>query len=82
MKRRGYAPVYEKLAALLHEERLQAGLTQAQLAAKLNRPQSFVAKYERGERQLDVVEFLLVTRALGASASRLLRRLEIVVRLR
>ena len=76
MKRRGYAPVYEKLAALLREERLRAGLTQAALAAKLGRPQSFIAKYERGERQLDLIEFLLLVRALGVRSAPLVQRLE------
>lgn len=76
MKRRGYAPAYEKLAAILREERLAAGLTQAALAAKLRRPQSFVAKYEAGERQLDVIEFLLVTRAIGMGSESVVRRLD------
>jgi transcriptional regulator with XRE-family HTH domain len=80
MKRRGYAPVYETLAAVLREERLKAGLTQAALAAKLGRPQSFVAKYERGERQLDVIEFLLVVRAIGIRSTGALRRVERVLR--
>jgi transcriptional regulator with XRE-family HTH domain len=35
----------------------KAGVTQSQLAVKLGRPQSFVAKYETGERRLDVAEF-------------------------
>ena len=76
MKRRGYAPAYAELAKILREERLRAGLTQVALAERLKRPQSFVAKYEAGERQLDVVEFLLITRAIGTSGGNLLRRLE------
>lgn len=40
-------------------------LTQAQVAQRLKRPQSFVSKYESGERQLDVVEFVAVCKALG-----------------
>ena len=44
---------------------MQAGLTQADVAAKLKRPQSFVSKYESGERNLDVIEFLAVCRAVG-----------------
>jgi transcriptional regulator with XRE-family HTH domain len=39
-------------------------MTQAQLAARLGRPQSFVSKFENGERRLDVIEFLDVARAL------------------
>lgn len=76
MKRRGYAPAYEKLATILREERLRAGITQTALAAKLGRPQSFVAKYEAGERQLDVIEFVLVTRAIGSGSAAMLRRIE------
>jgi transcriptional regulator with XRE-family HTH domain len=76
MKRRGYAVAYEQLALALREERLRAGLTQVVLAERLGKPQSFVAKVEAGERQLDVVEFLLVTRAIGTSEGALLRRLK------
>ena len=38
--------------------RKRAGLTQEALASHLKKPQSFVAKYEGGERRLDVIEFL------------------------
>ncbi|WP_367118796.1 helix-turn-helix domain-containing protein [Mesorhizobium sp.] len=48
------------------------GLTQEQVAEKLGRPQSFVAKYEGGERRLDVIEFLDVTAALGADPCEIL----------
>ncbi|WP_390349356.1 helix-turn-helix domain-containing protein [Variovorax boronicumulans] len=37
----------------------------------MKRPQSFVSKYENGERQLDVIEFLAVCKALGVSAAEL-----------
>ena len=53
------------LQALLTEGRVAAGLTQVELAARLRRPQSFVSKYEGGERRLDVVEFVEVTQAIG-----------------
>lgn len=42
--------------------RKEAQLTQESLAKSLQKPQSFVAKYENGERRLDVVEFLTITR--------------------
>ncbi len=76
MKRRGYASAYAELAKVLREERLRAGLTQVALAERLGKPQSFVAKVEAGERQLDVLEFLLVTRAIGTSEGAMLRRLK------
>jgi transcriptional regulator with XRE-family HTH domain len=41
----------------------------------LKRPQSFVSKFERGERRLDVLEFREVAQALGIDPIRFLRRL-------
>jgi transcriptional regulator with XRE-family HTH domain len=46
--------------------RTRAGLTQAEVARKLCRPQSFISKIERGERRLDMIEFLELMEALGA----------------
>ena len=45
--------------------RKDAGLTQQELADRLARPQSYVSKYERGERRLDVLEFVDIVEALG-----------------
>jgi len=45
--------------------RKTAGLTQTELADQLARPQSYVSKYERGERRLDVVEFLALSELLN-----------------
>lgn len=58
--------------ALMVAARKEAGLTQHALALRLRRPQSFVAKYEGGERRLDVVEFVAIARALGADPLKLL----------
>ena len=55
--------------------RKAAGLTQHALARRLKRPQSFVAKYEGGERRVDVVEFIAIARALGADPLRLMTTL-------
>jgi transcriptional regulator with XRE-family HTH domain len=64
---------YRRLRELLIEARKKAGLTQVELAQKLSRPQSFVSKYELGERRLDVVEFLEVAGALGTKPERVLK---------
>lgn len=53
------------LMAALKQARLDAGLTQTDLAERLKRPQSFVAKYENGERRVEVVEFLQIVQAIG-----------------
>lgn len=49
---------YRRLLARLREARLEAGLTQADVAESLGRNQSFVSKCESGERRIDVVELL------------------------
>jgi ribosome-binding protein aMBF1 (putative translation factor) len=67
---------YELFRDRLVSARKMAGLTQMQLAERLSRPQSFVSKYERGERRLDVVEFLEVARAMGVDPFRLLKDLD------
>ena len=56
---------YKEFRELLIESRKNANLTQAELSARLGKPQSFVSKYERGERRLDVIEFGEVARALN-----------------
>ena len=67
---------YAYLLAQLIEARKAAGLTQHDLATRLGRLQTFVSKYERGERRLDVVEFVQVARALGLHASALIAHIE------
>jgi transcriptional regulator with XRE-family HTH domain len=71
-----FTPEYVQCAARIVELRKEAGLTQVELAQRLGRPQSYVSKYERGERRLDVVEFLAVTRALDTDAASLVAELE------
>jgi transcriptional regulator with XRE-family HTH domain len=56
--------------------RKEAQLTQDSLAKSLNKPQSFVAKYENGERRLDVIEFLLVSRVIGVDPCEIFRKIE------
>jgi transcriptional regulator with XRE-family HTH domain len=67
---------HKRLCELLISARTAAGLTQVDVAARLQRPQSFVAKYEGGERRLDVVEFLAVTKAIGVDAGKVLKTLQ------
>jgi len=57
------------------EARKRAGLTQQDLATRLTRPQSFVAKYEGGERRIDVVEFIAICRAMSVDSVGILKKL-------
>ena len=52
------SPRQVKLRNLLRDLREKGGLTQADVAVRLGRPQSFVAKYEGGERRLSAIEFI------------------------
>jgi transcriptional regulator with XRE-family HTH domain len=67
------SPRQQLLRALLRDMRKSRHLTQWQLAKRLAKPQSFVAKYECGERRLSVIEFIDVVRALGAEPAVVLR---------
>ena len=66
---------HQRLMELLVDARHSAGLTQAAVADRLGRPQSFVAKYENGERRIDVIEFLQLTEVIGANPRKLLAKL-------
>ncbi|MEH2442905.1 helix-turn-helix domain-containing protein [Nostoc sp.] len=67
---------YEIFRRCMIAARKEAKLTQQTLANSLKKPQSFVAKYENGERRLDVIEFLLVTRVIGVDPCDILRKVE------
>jgi transcriptional regulator with XRE-family HTH domain len=70
------SPEHVRLIEFLIAAREKAGLTQQALANRLGKHQSFVAKYEGGERRIDVIEFLHIARALGFDASRGIRAIE------
>ena len=66
-----YRPVPEFLQAM----RSSAGLTQRQLAAKIKKPQWFVARAETGSRRIDVAEFVLFCEGCGKDPARAIRAL-------
>jgi len=69
------SPRQKRLQDLLARVRQARKLTQAEVARRLKRPQSFVAKYEGGERRLDVIEFVDVAKALETDPRDLLANL-------
>ena len=66
---------YQTFISLLVSARQKQGLTQRELATRLNKVHSFVAKYEQGERRLDVIEFLDVATALKVDPCKLIKKL-------
>jgi transcriptional regulator with XRE-family HTH domain len=67
------SPAHVRLLELLVAAREKAGMTQQQLADRLGKPQSFISKYEGGERRIDVIEFIAIADALQMDASRAIR---------
>ncbi|EKY25920.1 restriction-modification system control element Bcll family protein [Brevundimonas diminuta 470-4] len=56
---------HRRLTTALAQARVDAGVTQYELADRLGVDQTYVSKYEGGRRRLDVVEFMRIVAALG-----------------
>jgi len=76
MSKRNSLTHQAELQALLRIVRTESGLRQADLAERLNQPQSFVSKYESGERRLDILELREVCQSLGLPLEEFIKRLE------
>lgn len=63
-----FTDAYPILLELIISARKSAGITQLELATRLNRPQPFISYIERGERRIDVIEFCVIMNALGIDA--------------
>ena len=79
MPRRAPDNQRELLQDLLRQARLDAGLTQVELATLIGQPQSFISKYESGERRLDLIELRAICQAVGLSLEEFVRRLEAAI---
>lgn len=65
--------LYLRMIELLVQARKDAEITQVELGKRLGRRQTFVSKFELGERRLDVAEFIAVSRAIGADPHEIIR---------
>jgi len=66
-----HSPRYRQFLERLRAARLAAGFTQAQVAAALGKPQSFLSKSENGERRVDALEFADMASLYGFSMENL-----------
>jgi transcriptional regulator with XRE-family HTH domain len=66
---------YKAVLQCLVAVRRRHKMTQQELAARLSKPQSFVSKYEHGERRIDVVEFLQIVRMIGADPQAVIKEI-------
>lgn len=71
-----YSPLQEHFQQLLRELRQEAGFRQIDLADRLQQPQSFVSKYEVGERMLNFIELRKICIALDISLPEFVQRFE------
>jgi len=66
----------EFLCKLLKTLRKESNQTQVQLAKKIKRRQTYVSKYELGERRLDLLEIYDICTACGITLAELIKRIE------
>ena len=66
----------EKFLSLLKEIRQKKGIRQVELAAQLDVPQSFISKYESGERRLDILELRQICQLIGISLDDFIQQME------
>jgi ribosome-binding protein aMBF1 (putative translation factor) len=73
MRKSVHSEAQEHFCKVLIDARKNAGLSQQELADRLKRPQSFVAKIEAGERRVDVIEFITIASALAKNPSQMIQ---------
>lgn len=71
-----YADNYRLIIDRLTEIRKNGQMTQLEVAQKLNKPQSYVAKIENFERKLDILEFVQLCQVLDTKASEMIKIIE------
>lgn len=76
MRKSLYSPEHEAIRLLLRQIRLGAGLQQRELSERLGKPQSFVSRYESGQRRLDLLELRQICQVIGISLTEFVERLE------
>ncbi len=65
-----------RLVSLLREMRIEADLTQVDLAARIEKDQAYVSRYESGQRRLDVLEVREICQVIGVTLEEFAKRLE------
>lgn len=68
------------LGDLLRLIRKEQGLRQSEVAKRLKKPQSYLSKYESGERRLDLTELRCIAQAMGVPLSEIVSRFEMLVK--
>ncbi|NGM49373.1 helix-turn-helix transcriptional regulator [Caulobacter sp. 602-2] len=69
-----FDPGHAELVAMLKATRLERGMTQAAVGERVGKSQSFISLIERGQRRVDVIEFIALGRAMGVDVEQLFSR--------
>jgi transcriptional regulator with XRE-family HTH domain len=70
-----FTGAHQHLVEVLKEARVESGLKQEELAAKVGKDQTFISIIERGQRRVDVLEFVALARAMGKNPVELFQRI-------
>ena len=70
-----YSPINLRLCAIMKQARLEAGMTQAELAKKTNRTQAYISKFEANQLRLDVADFISFCAVLRIDPSATIKEL-------
>ncbi len=81
MKRIIWQESYYLFRNILKDKRIINKLTQKELSLKLNKPQSFVSKYENGERNLDIIELIYICNAMNINIVSFMKELELKLKI-
>lgn len=68
------SPHHSALVQFLREVRGASGVTQVEMAKRLGRDQSTISLLEKGQRRVDVIEFIRIAEALGVDPVELFAR--------
>lgn len=69
MSKSAFTDAHQILIRALARAREKAGLQQVELAQKIGKKQSYISNIERGQRRVDVIEFIAIVKALGGDPS-------------
>jgi transcriptional regulator with XRE-family HTH domain len=76
MKKKVYLAQRGRLVDLLRDMRIEAGLTQTDLATSIEKDQAYVSRYESGQRRLDVLKVREICQSVGITLEEFAKRLE------
>jgi transcriptional regulator with XRE-family HTH domain len=66
---------HKRLVEILVAARKRAGVRQAELARRVGKTQTFVARFEAGQRRIDTIEFLALCEIIGLDPLKVVRKL-------